>query len=720
MAIFYISGQVIDRKTRYGIPGLCVEAWDKDLFFDDRIGWSHTDSEGAFHLTFDSSAFQELFLDRKPDLFFKIFYQGDLLQSTESSVLWNVDAGHTTLSISVDCSGLNLTLCPPRQRQRNSRSQFSLTLPSSTSRRSNMDDRRLSALQVRRNAAEIANQREHPAHVSNGEEFKYRNQDTTSDQYNKPTHIANFTKGLPHNDNGLLACAEDFQLFVRGIDSGDVRDFKDTPLGPPGQNGVKCPTWKSAIAQGKPVRAWESEGAGRTFDLEGPDAQALAIPPAPRLDSPELITEIMEIYSMALLRDVPFAKFNHSLEVQKAVERLNHTTWISSPQNLDLTLAEQARLRGPFTTHNVFRGIAPGDEVGPYISQFLLVGNKGLGDIHSYKDGFIQDGSIRVDQRVRVAEPGKDYMTTWEAWLDVQNGADLRGMETYCADPTYRFIATPRDMATYVHYDALYEAYLNACLILLGMKASFDPGIPFQNKDYIDKQQGFAHFGGPHILSLVTEVATRALKAVRFQKFNVHRRVRPEGVGGLIDRFCNGDTQNIQVIQTLVDGLGDEFLKEIAAHNRHQNQTYPDRSADQHGCNSNSFLLPMAFPEGSPMHPSYGAGHATVAGACVTILKAFFDHGAELPFCYQAAPDGLCLEEVNLTQPLTVEGELNKLSANIAIARNWAGVHYFTDYIESLRLGEKVALGILQEQKLTYGENFSMTVPLFDGGTVRI
>ncbi len=33
--------------------------------------------------------------------------------------------------------------------------------------------------------------------------------------------------------------------------------------------------------------------------------------------------------------------------------------------------------------------------------------------------------------------------------------------------------------------------------------------------------------------------------------------------------------------------------------------------------------LPMAFQEGSPMHPSYGAGHATVAGACVTILKAY-------------------------------------------------------------------------------------------------
>ena len=44
----------------------------------------------------------------------------------------------------------------------------------------------------------------------------------------------------------------------------------------------------------------------------------------------------------------------------------------------------------------------------------------------------MSDGAIRVDQRVRVADPGKDYMTTWEAWLDVQNGADFRGLVADC------------------------------------------------------------------------------------------------------------------------------------------------------------------------------------------------------------------------------------------------------------------------------------------------
>ncbi len=588
-----------------------------------------------------------------------------------------------------------------------------------------MNDRRLEALRIRQMAAELASERPHPTHISNGEEFRYRDND------NQPTHLGNFTKGLPHRYNGVVASEEDYQQFVRGIDSGDVRDFQDTPLGPLNADGTvdpENPHWKSEFAREKSlsVRAWESAGAGNTFDLQGPDAQAVTMPPAPTLDSPELIAEMMEVYSMALLRDVPFAEFDTNEGVEKAIARLNHTEWIRREQG-DLTPAEQSRLRGPFDRQTVFRGIAPGDNVGPYLSQFLLIGNTGLQNAHTLADGFIQYGAIRVDQRVRVADPGKDYMTTWEAWLDVQNGADFRGLETYSNDLKYRFMATPRDLATYVHHDALYEAYLNACLILLGLGMPFDPGIPFQRADFKDKQEGFAQFGPPHILSLVTEVATRALKAVRFQKFNIHRRARPEAIGGWLSRYCNNDREGLDVIRTLGMGLGTDFLREIAAYNAEQNSTFADRAGDSNNGWGGSFLLPMAFPEGSPMHPAYGAGHATVAGACVTILKAFFDHGAQLvepgtnaPICYQAATDGSELEPVSLDKPLTVEGELNKLAANISIGRNWAGVHYFTDYIESLRMGEAIAIGILEEQKLTYGENFSMTVPLFDGGSVRI
>src|ERR1700674_1282603 len=103
-------------------------------------------------------------------------------------------------------------------------------------------------------------------------------------------------------------------------------------------------------------------------------------------------------------------------------------------------------------------------------------------------------------------------------------------------------------------------------------------------------------------------------------------------------------------------------------------------------CPSHSWTLAM-FREGSPLHPSYGAGHATVAGACVTILK----------------------------------GELNKLASNVAIGRNLVGVHWRSDYTESLKLGETVAIGVLRDQTLTYGEEFDgYTFTRFDGSKITV
>jgi hypothetical protein len=71
--------------------------------------------------------------------------------------------------------------------------------------------------------------------------------------------------------------------------------------------------------------------------------------------------------------------------------------------------------------------------------------------------------------------------------------------------------------------------------------------------------------------------------------------------------------------------------------------------------------------------------------------------------------------------PLTLEGELNKLAANISIGRNMGGVHYFTDYYDSVRMGEAVAIGLLEEQALCYPtDTFVMSIPTFDGHIRRI
>ena len=616
-------------------------------------------------------------------------------------------------------------------------------------------ERRQQVLEIRNSAAEFADKRLHPRHRANDDEQKFRR---SIDGKNFCSYLANFTKGLPHNHgSGLVESPEEFQKFVKGIDSGDPADFIATKLGPKRADYSVPPIkgdWKSTKAKELPggpregehaqVRAWESQGAGNTFDLQGPDAQAVTIPPAPALGSAELTAEMAEVYAQALLRDVPFTKIiDGTGEVkftaagaaqstaQNIFKNLNALDWFKSTDCCGLTPAELSRKR-QLNLQTLFRGITRGDDVGPYVSQFLLAGTGSINGVddegRTPTDGYVSYGAISIDQRVRYAKPYDDHMTTWNEWFDVQNGADLRNLEQYdeISGNKRRFITTPRDLATYVHYDALYEAYLNACLILLGNGISFDPGIPFQQSDHLDHQQGFAHFGGPHILSLVTEVATRALKAVRFQKFNIHRRMRPEVLAARLAKRQHSDVGSPEIEAMLESGGMKRILRLIAKKNGND----PDGNLP----NNRNYLLPMAFCEGSPMHPSYGAGHATVAGACVTILKAFFDHKHPLAIANPKSAgeafipdsDGLNLIAIPVVDrngdpgTLTVEGELNKLASNISIARDWAGVHYFTDYIESLRMGEQIAIGILEEQKLTYGENFSMTVPLFDGGSIRI
>jgi membrane-associated phospholipid phosphatase len=134
-----------------------------------------------------------------------------------------------------------------------------------------------------------------------------------------------------------------------------------------------------------------------------------------------------------------------------------------------------------------------------------------------------------------------------------------------------------------------------------------------------------------------------------------------------------------------------------------------------------SYLLPVAYPEGAPCHPAYPAGHATIAGACVTLLKACYNEAFVLPNPQTPAADGLSLTPYRGSAELTVGGELNKLAANIAFGRNAAGVHWRSDAIQGLLLGEALAISVLADLALTYHEPFDgFSFTRFDGRSIVV
>lgn len=505
---------------------------------------------------------------------------------------------------------------------------------------------------IRSKAASFEREFQIPAQTPNGDEALYARK------------IASYTKGLPHNARGEVSTTA-YNALLTALASGKPSDFEAIPL------GCSTPSFRRKLVNPQ---------SGLAFDLQGADSQCLAQPAAPAFDSAEIAGEITENYWMALCRDVPFAQYDsHPLTIQACAE-LSSLSDFRGP-----------KIAGQVTPQTLFRGLTPGDLAGPYISQFM------------YKP--CPFGANYIEQRMRTHVPGLSFMTQYALWLSVQNGCVPSQAEPF--ENVRRFIHNGRDIGQWVHIDVLFQAYFQACLILLtpvgtgtdplssGIGAPLSPSNPYIASQ---TQEGFGTFGAPFIKTLMCEVATRALKAVWYQKWFVHRRFRPEVFGARIHNHLTG-------------------LASYPIHPEALNSTAIQQVFSQHG----TYLLPMEFPEGSPLHPAYGAGHATVAGACVTILKALFDENFVITNPVVPDPnDPTQLVPYN-GPPLTIRGELNKLASNIAIGRNIAGVHWRSDATESLKLGEEVAIRLLQGQAGCYNENFSgFTFTKFDGTTITI
>jgi hypothetical protein len=404
------------------------------------------------------------------------------------------------------------------------------------------------------------------------------------------------------------------------------------------------------------------------FDLVGLDAAATSLDPPPAFASAQMATDMAEVYWRSLTRDVPFRDYETDPLVAAAVIDLNAFT-----EPLTSGAGEKP------TPATVFRGETRGNLIGPYLSQFLWLD--------------IPYGIKTIAQRYTVPSRGQNFLTDYAEWLACQRGAMPRSTAAFDATP--RFICSARELAEYVHRDFSFQAYMNAALIMLALgKDALSPTNPYR----VSRTQfGDITLGSKNVLSLVAEAALLGQKGAYFHKWQVHRRLRPECFAGRIETHATGRRQ----YDIHTDILACDAVARIRS---------------QHGTR----LLPLAFPEGCPTHPSYPAAHACNAGACATILKAFFDADYVLPHAVEATADGAALEPWRGV-PLTLGNEIDKLAANIALGRDAAGVHYRSDSMRGLFVGEQQALGLLRDYSRTYNERFDgFIVRKFNGDKVKI
>ncbi len=517
----------------------------------------------------------------------------------------------------------------------------------------NGKQRRDHSFQVRIDAAKQNKQLPVPTHQNNGDEERYDDL------------RGSFSKALPHNNIGEVD-PDAYESFLDALKSGDHDDLENVPMGNPA-GGTVLPTIT-------PMHRMVNPESGLGFALEGTDSHQLTQPPAPEFGSPWQAGEMVENYWMAHLRDVPFADYSTDALAATAIGDLNALSDFRGPKQ-----------GGVVTAQTLFRDPFVGCTIGPYLSQFFWMAQP--------------FGAQDIDPRIHTIAPGVDYMTTQADWLTRQRGF-LPGSGDMIV-PGLVFMRNGRDLSAWVHIDVLFQGYFQALLTMASLGVPANPGNPYNTSA---TQVGFGTLGGPYFAATLCEVATRALKAVWFQKWFVHRRLRPEVFAGRV---------HMHITNQKVGGydIDDDALNSMGA--------------AQAFSSNGTYFLPMAFPEGSPGHPSYGAGHATVAGACVTILKALFD--ADQPFSNFAAPviatnNGAAVVPYlgGDAGQMTVAGELDKLASNVSFGRNIAGVHWRTDGEESLKLGEALAISILRDHKLTFNEDVSFSFTKLDGTPITI
>lgn len=469
---------------------------------------------------------------------------------------------------------------------------------------------------------------------------------------------------------------------------------------------------KSTVAE----RKLEDPTGGLGFEPIGEHQTLIAAPHHIQIDSPEGVMEMTEVYCMAIMRDTLISSLNAATDPTTittaprdgngvAPESAVHESADAILSILN-TYTSSTRVKpnwpvdpqtGTTNLALMFRGHGKGEDIGQYVSQLLIL------DIPFGSGIFEQKYAPEWDSVASVTKVG---------YVAIQNGVKL--VPTKAAIPARR-IRSLRDIGSVVHSDPAYGLYFNAGLIAAkaGLDALKEPGAG----------SNFMDTGVPDYLTCIGAVTRAALRAAWLTKWQNSLKIRPETTAARLSWYETA-TDKPPELAVWAEMFSDDLKTRIKAWTASQ------------GADEGSTFLPLLYDEGSPTHPSFPAGHATVAGACVTIIKAFLHtHGpapayAPVKWTAKFGPMQMVSDDTGdlmdtVDSGETIVGELNKLASNVSLGRNMAGVHYRYDGDCGILMGEEVAISYLKAMTCSYypailKKNISFLLEKFDGTLVTI
>jgi membrane-associated phospholipid phosphatase len=435
---------------------------------------------------------------------------------------------------------------------------------------------------------------------------------------------------------------------------------------------------------------------------------------------------MIEVYLMQLCRDVYFRDYGTGLNTDANGFGGSLTNdAVAVLQSLGAAYHGPRNAMGDVDIQTLFRGDAYGSILGIYNSQFSLF------PLINPVPAAIGRNNLNLTPFTilyqRWAVPGqREFGVSFADFVAIENGKVPNQYVSTDFDPiAQQYVVDGRNWGSFVHFDTDCESFYYATYILNGYGFPYSSALPYYNGS-APNETGFGTFGMIDVFSMVEAVTGAAMRAAWAQKWRVNRALRPEAFGGLVQNVKVTGLNPFDLNELLfVPHAGIDVLARVLAKNTQQagfpaNNLTPSQAA--------TYLNAQMYPEGSPAHPTYPSGHATVAGACATILKAFFEDTTLIknivtPVTIDPSNPALLVPLVDPSvNQMTVASELDKLASNVAMARCWAGVHWRIDGEQGILLGEAVAIKYLQDYALTYTEQTfeGFTLTKRDGTRIRI